>query len=473
MRTAWLVVPLLCIPFTLEAAVTFSEIAWMGSAESANHEWIELYNDGPATNVSGWTITDGNNLSIELVGTIPANDYAVLERTSEASALGSAFLIYTGSLVNGGATLRLTNSSGGLVDQVSGGEEWENIGGDNTTKETAQYTTAGWITAPRTPGAPNATEASSQSSEDTEEDEQESSTHSSSSNTPVRSNSSSNFNLELPGVTLQLAIQAPTQVYVNQPIDFRVEPSGVGSTIEHSLTYEWNFGDGEVADTKTPSHTYRYPGTYVVAVYASYKRQEQIGRHEITVLPVNLTLGKNRDGDVMISNDAPYELDLSNYRLQGTHDFTLPPRTFLLPNQTITIDYSKVSDNPDTVIAMYDNTGTAVDMWLPEALRTDQSDSHRYVIDQSPTPIISATAVSAPPATPLEHSDQQFTFATARSPEAASAPATTTIQSMSTTATPVALGTEAPPQQANRWPYLALIGLIIIAFIGALYKDNE
>jgi len=113
----------LLLPYSAQAAVSISEVAWMGSSASANHEWIELHNDGSAQDVSGWTLSDGVNLSIDLTGTISQNSYAVLERTSEDSAPGTAFLVYTGALVNTGATLRLTRSDGSLVDQVSGGTD--------------------------------------------------------------------------------------------------------------------------------------------------------------------------------------------------------------------------------------------------------------------------------------------------------------------------------------------------------------
>ena len=71
--------------------MSISEVAWMGSVESANYEWIELHNDGEATDVSGWVLNDGMNLSIELSGNIPASQYVVLERSSDESAVGNAF----------------------------------------------------------------------------------------------------------------------------------------------------------------------------------------------------------------------------------------------------------------------------------------------------------------------------------------------------------------------------------------------
>ncbi|MCA9360208.1 hypothetical protein KC850_04225, partial [Candidatus Kaiserbacteria bacterium] len=53
----------LLFPYSVNAAVYISEVAWMGSDSSANHEWIELHNDGDAVSVADWVLTDGANLS--------------------------------------------------------------------------------------------------------------------------------------------------------------------------------------------------------------------------------------------------------------------------------------------------------------------------------------------------------------------------------------------------------------------------
>ncbi|MCA9360455.1 lamin tail domain-containing protein, partial [Candidatus Kaiserbacteria bacterium] len=247
----------LLLPYSAQAAVSISEVAWMGSSASANHEWIELHNDGSAQDVSGWTLSDGVNLSIDLTGTISQNSYAVLERTSEDSAPGTAFLVYTGALVNTGATLRLTRSDGSLVDQVSGGTDWESIGGDNATKETAQYTSSGWVTAAPTPGAGlNWTvEEDTSEDDDTETLNQEDLKKTSTVSTrKTKSSSAETVRLILPDVSLKLVVDAQSLGYVNQPISFSVKPSGIGDTLIDSLQYEWNFGDGLTSDQKEPTH---------------------------------------------------------------------------------------------------------------------------------------------------------------------------------------------------------------------------
>lgn len=358
---------LLMVPSLSQAAIIINEVSWMGSAVSANHEWIELKNtDDSSVDVSGWNLSDGMNLSIELTGTIAPSAYAVLERSSDDSANGAAFLIYTGALVNTGATLKLTRADGGLEDQVAGGENWQTIGGDNVTKETAQYTTAGWVTGTPTPNAVNSGVVKPPA--ETEESSSGNSSGNGNKKGIIRSNpADETVRLVLKGVTLMLAIEGQKVGYVNQPIEFSVTPSGVGKTISDSLLYEWNFGDGATALGKEVSHAFRYPGKYVVTAYGLYKRQEQVTRHEITVLPVTLSLTRSEKGEIQMSNDSPYEIDISNYRVTGSKAFTFPEYSILLPNQTITLSKEQVGSG---FVVVRDAASSVVVSELQAAPRT-------------------------------------------------------------------------------------------------------
>jgi len=342
----------------------------MGSSESANHEWIELTNDGAAVNVAGWTITDSQNFDIELTGTIPAGATVVLERSSEASAPGTSFLLYTGALVNSGATLQLENAAGQLMDLVSGGENWQSIGGDNTTKETAQYTPRGWVTKAATAGIFDTSFAEPVVAPAAQEEPAEAHTNTSSHNSNANKNQSDTVPLELPDVTLQLNVSAQSKGYVNQSIAFQVEPSGIGDRLLDSLTYQWNFGDGFTASSKEPNHVFAFPGTYVVTVKAQYKRQTQLTRHEITILPVELSLTKNAAGDVQLNNDSPYEIDISGYVVKGVHDFVFPAYSIILPNQTITLPRKYLATEFEPMVAVYDTKSTFVAGRLPPGMTT-------------------------------------------------------------------------------------------------------
>lgn len=150
---------LLCFfPFSGRAAegslpVVFSEIAWMGTAVSANDEWIELFNSGDTpVDFSGWKIQDGDGgLSVSLSGVVAPGGYFLLERTDDESVAGiPADKVYTGALSNTGETLSLFDAGGALIESI---DSWH--GGDNTTKFTMQRAADGWCTAAPTPRAVN------------------------------------------------------------------------------------------------------------------------------------------------------------------------------------------------------------------------------------------------------------------------------------------------------------------------------
>ena len=454
------------LPGISHAAIIISEVAWMGSTASANHEWIELQNTGSASvEVTGWTISDGMNLTIQLTGTIPGSGYAVVERTSDASAPGTALLFYSGALVNTGATLTLKRADSSIEDQVAGGENWQSIGGDNVTKETAQYTTTGWVTGAATAGIKNSGVVKIVPDKDIKNATTTTSTSTTinTTNTSKRtssSNSKETVRLILPGVTLALDIDGQTVGYVNQAISFSVSASGIGKTLAESLLYQWNFGDGNTALEDKPVHAFSYPGKYVVTVYGSYMRQEQVARHEITILPVALSVTKSSTGDVQINNDSPYELDISGYQLEGNKLFTFPAYSVLLPNQTVTISQNRLGGSyarvKDTTGAVVSTRISALESHKKNELRTTES----------------KTAIAAP-----VRSDSTISIKTESATNTKNyvllANTTSEIQSIAVAknspyVAAVASSTSGVPSEA--WPYLGLIGVIILGLIGTARK---
>jgi len=121
--------------------VIFNEIAWMGSNNSANDEWIELKNISTSTvELSGWQILDKAG-QIKIVfgdnDSIIANGFYLLERTDDDSVPGiSADKIYSGSLGNSDESLRLFNKNCELIDQVTADPDWP--AGSNEEKRTME-----------------------------------------------------------------------------------------------------------------------------------------------------------------------------------------------------------------------------------------------------------------------------------------------------------------------------------------------
>jgi hypothetical protein len=134
---------LFCLtPFKSSAAnlsVVINEIAWMGTVNSANDEWLELYNNTQSSvNLDGWQLVSQDETpKITLTGIIPANGFYLLERTNDDTVAGIlADKIYTGALGNSGEYLKLYDNLNNLVDEVNCSEKW--FAGDNKTKQTME-----------------------------------------------------------------------------------------------------------------------------------------------------------------------------------------------------------------------------------------------------------------------------------------------------------------------------------------------
>lgn len=471
----------LSFPAVSHAAIILNEIAWMGTTDSANYEWIELHNtSAQSVDVTDWALRDGGSLNISLSGSIAGGAYVLLERNRSSGAYltSTPFVVYTGALVNTGATLTLTRVDGSVADQVSGGEEWGSIGGDNTTKDTAQYTDSGWITAAPTPAAPNAQIGSQSAANDTPTASARQSSGSGRTILTGTTEASSSARLKTTPGTLGVAVTAPTIAYVGQPMTLQAEPYGLGTTLLNSLTYRWNFGDSFTGGGATTSHAYRYPGTYVVTVSAAYGRFTAVGRHEVTVLPLVLSLGMSAAGEVQLHNDAPYEVDVSGYRLVGSGTLVLPPHTIMLPKSTIVIPRAQLQASAHDVFALYSHDRALVATTLPEVslavaapTRTVAAQTQTGAPPERP---VSSAASRTPPAdspqapaavaasTPDEVSVATSTFFTPLLPAAVAAEMAAANQ----------VGGEAEAPPPAWWTYGGL-ALLIVGSVGFLWWQRR
>jgi hypothetical protein len=444
------------------AAVEISEVAWMGSTASPNHEWIELYNPGSApVTVDDWTLADGNNLLITLAGTIPAQTYVVLERTSDDSAPGAAFLVYTGALVNTGTTLTLRQSDGQIADQVVGGSDWSAIGGDNATKATAQLVGTLWRTGTPTPGAaPGGTSAPENDTDDQPANPVTPAATSSSPTTPAaftvkRTGGSSGDTIPLRQATteLTLALAVPAVAYARQPVTMTVTPSGISRTIQDSLSYQWNFGDFTTASGSSVTHRFVHPGSYLVTVRGHYGRHDVVVRQAITVLPVTLSVTRT-DEALFLNNDAVYDIDVSGFRVVVDGEtMTLPPYSYIAAKQSVRLPLFGTSP-----LVVRDNRGAVV-------------------VREAVTPGVLARA-EEPPAVPLPVATAFVTTGSINTPPIVEAPVVATTAATMTTGlskpseVASAGASAAPSSSAERWPY-ALLGLVLVGAVGAVLWPKQ
>lgn len=341
---------LLLFPITSFASVRINEIAWMGTSNSANDEWIELYNtESSSVNLSGWTITAADGApSIIIEGSIAGNSYFLLERTDDSTVpTVTAGQIYSGALGNDGENLSLKDSAGNEQDSVNNAEGWE--AGDNVSKETMQYHESGWITAVGTPGKKNNIKDSANNNEATPPEQ--SSTNSTDGDNNGESESVNNVFDEEEKITRQftLNLKVDPVVVAAVPAEFTISVYKDGVRQLRGI-HSWNFGDGTLIEgddgyvkrsDMSFMHTYEYPGTYV-AIFeyrtSNFKKEPDI-QHRLIINVENhdVAIKNIIPGDSLtLTNKTDKEICLDDWLLvTGSMKYTFPRNTLLLPGNDI------------------------------------------------------------------------------------------------------------------------------------------
>lgn len=121
-------------------SVVINEVAWAGSADNANDEWIELYNtSSQAVDLSNWYLDDDHGASTYTIqsGTIAPHGYFLIEDHESAIMTVTADAIIDVSLANTGDSLQLYDSAAQLIDNAnSSGGAW--FAGSSATKATME-----------------------------------------------------------------------------------------------------------------------------------------------------------------------------------------------------------------------------------------------------------------------------------------------------------------------------------------------
>ena len=356
---------LLLVPSLASANVVINEIAWMGSkVESVDsskwqyYEWIELYNNGNDTiDLTGWILSIVGKKDISLENTIPANGYYFIERSGYHAFDNITVDLVTSfgtGLPNSGATLVLKDAGGNPIDTVDGSDNWKIGGGDimgnNTTKETAQRISSGWITATATPRAANA----SVSELPPEQQSQQSQSQSSSSGSSSSSSSSSYTPPEkLPKIKAYAGEDKTVTVGAN--VEFRGQAFGLKDEPLTNARYLWVFGDGASKEGKNITHVYQYPGEYIVSLNVSSGEYSASDYLLIKAVPNQVFISEIKTGAngwIELKNKSKEEIDISGCQIKyNDQNFIFPQSTRMRPGAYLVIP-SSVSG-----IIFYDGKG--------------------------------------------------------------------------------------------------------------------
>lgn len=140
--------------------VLISEVAWMGTEEGAQYEWIEIANTGSMpVNIGGWSLVDKDEqiqVTLPKNASIPAGGFFLLARSTDRVGSVRADVRYTGNLKNEGEGLKLFNEKCDVVDEVFAAPEWP--AGESVERRTMErnLVTRAWYTSSVAGGTPRA-----------------------------------------------------------------------------------------------------------------------------------------------------------------------------------------------------------------------------------------------------------------------------------------------------------------------------
>lgn len=381
-RLLLLILMCVALPNVSHAGLLINEVMYDASGTDADHEWIEIYNDGSSSSsLLGLKFNDGANHGLNTpptngsVGslTIPAGGYAIL--SGSASTFKSDYPDYEGtvidtvmSLTNSGDTISLVDQEGSVVDSFTYSSALGAAGDGNT------LSVFGSEIAPAvpTPGKTNV--------------------RSTGTDTPPVVDTSSEGDAvsvdtvleEVPHYSGAMVVHEPFTK--NVPIFFDsliIDPS---RKINVPGKYEWSMGDGGFVSYEGGhafGYTYTYSGDYnVVLDYfhtpGTFTPDVHLEK-QIHVGESNVVLGSISAGSVEIKNLDSKNVNLSGWSIEsGNGIFVFPKNTILLGDKSIYVpsSVSKLSVGEGSRVTLIHASGSMV------------SDTH-YAVMPSHVPYVS------------------------------------------------------------------------------------
>jgi len=146
--------------------------------------------------------------------------------------------------------------------------------------------------------------------------------------------SSTPFSNVIPQIAYKVGAGRSRLGSVNTPIEFKGESNADFSS---QTIYKWSFGDGAIGYGHMISHSYSYPGDYVVVLNATSPAGQAVSRVEVKIIPTDLVISYASPERIEIKNNSNYEINLFGRALE------VSGKRFIFPEDTIIKSGQKIS----------------------------------------------------------------------------------------------------------------------------------
>lgn len=360
---------MVCSPVIVSAQIKITEIMYDLSGTDTDREWVEIYNEGEAdvkiftgSSKGSWRFVDSSSHTltpfVEGELQVAPGEYAILAKD------GAAFMadwpnfvgtIFTSplSLPNTGATLSIKDGEGNVLDTAN----YHSGQGANGDGNSLQKNASGnWVAATPTPGGPNGSVSSG--------GEVFGVSTQTSSQSVVTSYGSTGSVVSVTQGSLDVVTGGDRLTSVGSPTTFQATIKK--NTVQNAgLKFSWSYGDGHVGEGQTVTHTYKYPGDYVVVLSTRAGGIASVNRFKVRVVETNIGLFRNSEY-IEIENKTNNEINLFNWKIVSRNlAFVFQPDTIILPKSSIKIplellklkgqteDHTVLKDSIGNIVAEY------------------------------------------------------------------------------------------------------------------------
>ena len=330
--------------FVASAQVQITEIMYNPEGSDLQQEWIELQNTSEEpVNLTRYGVRDASTTRHSIVGPpmLVPGEIAIV--ASDRDFFGRTYPSYPGRIYTSALSLRnsgqnavsLLNESDNSVHTVAYSTL---LGGDGNGNSLHIATSSTIISGSPSPGYIT----------DTVEDPSDGRPREKTIEEEVPALSKGTLTIVTPAVIL---------AGVAQP--YRAELSG-----ERVHARVWNFGDGTTIKRSTPSHTYKYPGTYRITVTAPFLKKDRTAIKTITAvtpaIALSTTPASNNRSAVTLRNNHDGDIDISGWRIVfPTYQYTVPAGTYLVAKSTLTLA-PNIPYNPNVPLIIQDSEAKTI-----------------------------------------------------------------------------------------------------------------
>lgn len=325
----------LCASSWAYASVVITEIMYDLSGSDTGREWVEIQNNGSATDLTGWKFFENgvNHTLVLSQGNIslPQNGFAVIADSAEKFLLdwpgfSGTLLDSSFSLSNTGEALALRDSGLTNIDNVTYSSDL----GANGDGNSLQKINDKWVSVVPTPGLGGSGLVNETNTVEPQFDG---------------------------GAVVSGSIQEPKpspfkafagndrSAVAGAEVYFEGRADGISEDLISKARFLWNFGDGTTEEGKNVKHVFLYPGNYIINLNVSFGAYSDSDSVKISVFSAGIFVseikpGPSDGGFIEIKNDSTKISDVSGFAVQVNDSkiFSFPKDTKLSANSFLVLN---------------------------------------------------------------------------------------------------------------------------------------